>query len=116
MPFVPVVTETLAAVELPAACGEPDKKTLDGCALVVQGEIWIASDLTAERRAVARSHELGHVFSFWFSGVERVRHIPATAPECDESVGAALMCGKPGTSPQPTADDFDFVLGVSDGS
>jgi hypothetical protein len=107
LPFMPELNETLTAAELPAECGEPWKKTLDGCAQAVSGEIWVASDLSPERRAVGRAHELGHVLSFWFAGAERSQeHI---TEGCAES--PALMCPKGSESPEPTPADFDFVLG-----
>ena len=99
----PELHEELPAAELPAVCDQPWKETVDGCARVPSGEIWIASDLPPERRAVARAHELGHLLGWLeLSG----QHLTGWCP------GGHLMCPKGSESAEPTPEDFDFVLGM----
>jgi hypothetical protein len=105
----------LPGAELQTACNSeaelaarPAGMHTDGCEIPAQRcTIYIASDLTAARRAIVMTHEYGHVV-----GPPDLSHIPVGDVCPENAPGAALMCrlGPASGDPEPTGADFDLIL------
>jgi hypothetical protein len=112
LPMMPVLDESHTAAELVAICDaeRPEAErpaTVDACSEPVWGHVWVASDLTPARRAVARVHELGHILAGWERSGE---HLGGAGCEGPVAKHTDLMCVGGAMDPQPTPRDFDFVL------